>query len=75
MRQQWHEKSIAVAQIWGRVHLYREILQPVQDALNQLRSQLESAIRALNQVQETGDYQLQSIAELQRTVQDLGNQN
>lgn len=75
MRQQWHEQSIAVAQIWGRVHLYREILQPIQDALNQLRSQLESAIRALNQVQETGDYQLQSIAELQRTVQDLGNSN
>ncbi|WP_343327440.1 pilus motility taxis protein HmpF [Geitlerinema sp. PCC 9228] len=73
MRQQWHEQSIAVAQIWGRVNLYREILQPIQDALNQLRSQLESAIRALNQVQETGDYQLQSIAELQRTVQDLGN--
>jgi hypothetical protein len=32
----------AVAENWGRVNLYQEMLQPVQDSLDTLRYQLEA---------------------------------
>ncbi|MBO1346452.1 MAG: hypothetical protein EBE86_003155 [Hormoscilla sp. GUM202] len=56
------------------LNLYQETLQPIQDRLNDLRSKLEAISEALNQVQETGDYQLQAIAEMQQTIASLTNQ-
>lgn len=61
----------SVAELWGKVNLYQEILQPKQDGLNEIRHKLEAIADALNQIQETGDYQLQAIAELQQTINSL----
>jgi chromosome segregation ATPase len=51
--------------------MYQETLQPRQDSLNEIRQKLEAIADALNQIQETGDYQLQAIAELQQTIHSL----
>lgn len=60
-----------VAQLWGRVNLYHELLQPVQDRLNDLRTNLEAALAGVAQVQEMGDSQRQAIAQLQTIVAGL----
>jgi len=59
----------AAAQSWGRVNLYQEMLQPVQDSLDALRHQLEALTVAQAQVEETGDYQLQVITQMQQAVE------
>ncbi len=60
-----------VAQSWGRVNLYQEMLQPVQDSLDRLRHQLEALAGTLTQVEETGDDQLQTIALIEQTLLPL----
>ncbi|BBD65676.1 hypothetical protein NIES4072_06470 [Nostoc commune NIES-4072] len=59
------------AQCWGRVNLYQEALQPIQDCLDGLRQKLQEIGESLEQFQETGDYQVQAIAQLRHTLQSL----
>ncbi|BAZ48991.1 hypothetical protein NIES4103_16020 [Nostoc sp. NIES-4103] len=61
----------ATAECWGRVRLYEEALQPIQDSLDGLRHKLEGVGESLAHVQETGDYQLQTISEMRQTLQSL----
>jgi chromosome segregation ATPase len=61
----------ASAQCWGQINLYQEALQPIQDAVDSLRHKLQGVAESLNQVQETGDYQLQAIAQMRQTLQSL----
>lgn len=68
LEQEWQEKRVQSADLWGAVNLYQEILQPVQDQVNGVRQHLETIANGLNQIQETGDYQLQSIAQLRQTL-------
>ncbi len=68
LEQEWQEKRVRSAELWGAVNLYQEILQPVQDQVNGVRHHLEAIANGLNQIQETGDYQLQSIAQLRQTL-------
>jgi chromosome segregation ATPase len=56
------------AESWGRVNLYQEMLQPVQDCLDGLRQQLEAIASTLAQVQQSGDHQLQDIAQMRHTL-------
>ncbi|OUL33829.1 hypothetical protein BV372_15335 [Nostoc sp. T09] len=64
----------ATTECWGRVNLYQETLQPIQDSLDALRQKLQSMVDSLAQVQETGDYQLQAIAQMRHTLLDLISQ-
>ncbi|MTJ13625.1 hypothetical protein FJR11_13710 [Anabaena sp. UHCC 0187] len=64
---------IATAECWGRVNLYQEALQPIQDAIDGLRDQLQKVAESLTQVQATGDSQLQTISEMRQTLQSLIN--
>ncbi|WP_066375920.1 pilus motility taxis protein HmpF [Anabaena sp. CA = ATCC 33047] len=59
---------IANAECWGRVNLYQEALQPIQDCLDGLRGKLQSMKESLAQIQETSDYQLQTISEIRHTI-------
>ncbi|MBE9005263.1 hypothetical protein IQ259_09445 [Fortiea sp. LEGE XX443] len=61
----------ATSECWGRVNLYQETLQPIQDSLDALRQNLQRIGESLAQVQETGDYQLQTISEMRQTLQNL----
>ncbi|MEH1833390.1 MAG: pilus motility taxis protein HmpF [Nostoc sp.] len=56
------------AECWGRVNLYQEALQPIQDSLDGLRQKLLLIGESLEQFQESGDYQLQAIAQLRHTL-------
>lgn len=59
------------AEYSGRVNLYQETLQPIQDSLDGLRQKLQGIAESLDQFQETGDRQVQAIAQLRHTLQSL----
>jgi septal ring factor EnvC (AmiA/AmiB activator) len=61
----------SAAELSGKVSLYQETLQPQQDSLNEIRQKLEAIAAALTQIQETGDYQLQAIAQMRQTIEGL----
>ncbi|UNU25480.1 pilus motility taxis protein HmpF [Microcoleus vaginatus] len=61
----------AVAQLWGRVNVYQEMLQPVQDNLNGLRQKLEAVAGELDRVQETGDEQGRVVSDLRQVLSGL----
>jgi chromosome segregation ATPase len=68
-------QKITVAELWGRVNTYQEMLQPIQDNLNGVREKLEAIAGMLAQFQETSDYQLQAIAQMRQILMTLmGNQ-
>lgn len=64
----------ANAECWGRVNLYQEALQPIQDCLDGLRKKLQSLGESVAQIQETGDYQLQTITDIRHTIHSLISQ-
>lgn len=61
----------AVAELWGRVKVYQEMLQPVQDNLNALRQKLEAVAGELDRVQERGDEQDRVVSDLQQVLSGL----
>nr|WP_202895393.1 pilus motility taxis protein HmpF [Iningainema tapete] len=61
----------AIAESWGGVNLYQEMLQPIQDSLDGLRHKLQGIGEALAQAQATGEEQLQAIAQLRQTLSSL----
>jgi septal ring factor EnvC (AmiA/AmiB activator) len=61
----------SLAQLWGKVNVYQDTLQPSMDGLNQIREKLESIAQALTQIQEIGDNQLQAIADMRQTINSL----
>jgi chromosome segregation ATPase len=61
----------AVAELWGRVKVYQEMLQPVQDHLNALRQKLEAVAGELDRVQERGDEQDRVVSDLQQVLSGL----
>lgn len=65
------EKRALVAQLWGKVNVYQEMLQPLQDHLNDLRQKLEEAFRYLNQLQETGNFQLEALTSMRQVFASL----
>ena len=64
----------ATAELCGRVNLYQEVLQPLQDGLDGLNHKLQGIAEALAQVQESGDYQLQAITGMRQTLLSLISQ-
>ncbi|MBD2678502.1 MULTISPECIES: pilus motility taxis protein HmpF [Nostoc] len=64
----------ATAQCCGRVNLYEEALQPIQDCLDSLRQKLQGIGESLDRFKETGDHQLQAIAQMRQTLQSLISQ-
>ena len=63
----------AVAETWGRVNLYQEMLQPIQDGLDALKRSLEGASGSIDQMQDCGSQQQQAIAEMRRILISLTN--
>jgi chromosome segregation ATPase len=71
LEQDWRAKSVAVAELWSKIGTYQEVLQPIQDSLNGLREKLDAIAHLIAQFQESSDYQLQAINEMQQQVQQL----
>jgi len=57
----------------GRVSLYQEALQPIQDALDRLREQLDMIAVSLTQLQEFDDSRMQVVAELRQVIGSFMN--
>jgi len=62
-----------VAQIWGRVALYQEMLQPIQDKIDALRQKLGEVSTLLGQGEEASNQQSQAIAEIRQILVSLTN--
>lgn len=73
LEQSLESERTATAELRGRVNVYQETLQSVQDGLNGIRQKFQAISAALAQIQETGDYQLQSIAEMRQVLLSLMN--
>lgn len=71
LEQQWQSQKAQAAELWGRVNLYQETLQPTQDNLNSVKEKLEAIANLTAQFQEASDYQLQAIAEMRQTIERL----
>ncbi len=65
-----NQKS-ALGELWGRVNVYQEMLQPVQDNLSGLRQKLEAVGGELDRIQQTGEQQDQTISQLQQVISAL----
>lgn len=68
--QDWEQNLLslrtAVAECWGRVNLYQEILQPVQDSLDGLRHKLEAIADILSQPDNSVEQQFQAIDQIRQ---------
>ncbi len=62
-----------VAEMQGRVTLYQEMLQPVQDGVDSIRGQLEAIASTINQMQESRDQQQRVFADVQQLMNSLTN--
>jgi chromosome segregation ATPase len=63
----------ATSESWGKVNLYEEALQPIQDALDGLREQLQNIAESLTQVEATSDSQFQIVNEMRQAVESFMN--
>lgn len=66
--QSWIEQQRMVAELWGRISLYQEMLQPVQDSWNQVRQQLEQTTTELNQLLQISQNQTQTTEQLRQVL-------
>jgi chromosome segregation ATPase len=67
------ERRHVASETWGRVNLYQELLQPLQDRSEALRQQLEGIASTLSQAQVDSDQHLQAIAEMRQILLSLTN--
>jgi chromosome segregation ATPase len=65
------ERRQQVAQMWGRVNILEEVLQPSQDRLNTLKAKLEELSASLGQLQEGESHQEQAIAQIREALSGL----
>ena len=72
--QSWIEQQRMVAELWGRISLYQEMLQPVQDSWNQVRQQLEQTTTELNQLLEISQNQTQTTEQLRQVLSVISSQ-
>lgn len=69
--QNTQSQKASLAESWGKVRLYEEVLQQIQDKINEVRQKLEAISGLLNHVQEIGDYQFHGIAEMRKIIYSL----
>lgn len=71
MEEQFRTQMTAVAELWGKVNTYQEMLQPMQECIHEMKQKAEAIASVMTQFQEAGNYQLQAIVEMQTTVERL----
>ncbi len=69
--QTWLEQQRVAAELWGRVSLYQEMLQPLQDTWGQIRQLVQETTTDLNQVLELSTTQTQATTQLQQVLASL----
>jgi chromosome segregation ATPase len=71
MEEQLLSLQTANAERWGRVNVYQESLQPIQNCLDAIREKLQVISDSLTNVQSTRDSQLQTITEIRQSLEGL----
>lgn len=66
-------QRVTAAELAGKVSLYQEMMQPIQDTVDGLRHQLEVMQGTIAQVNEAKNNQSGAIAEMQQIVTNLTN--
>lgn len=66
-------QRVTAAELVGKVSLYQEMMQPIQDTVDGLRHQLEDMQGTIAQVNEAKKNQSGAIAEMQQIVANLTN--
>lgn len=77
LKQQDHEvqdQRSTVAEQWGKVNTSQQFLQSIQDSLNGFKEKLEAIDSTIARLQESSDYQLQAMNEMQQVVQSLSSE-
>lgn len=71
LEQTLQTRRTQASEAWGKVSLYQEMLQPLQDRVDEARRRLEAIAASMSQVQEAGDTQTQAIGELRQILLSL----
>ncbi|MEL6223422.1 MAG: pilus motility taxis protein HmpF [Cyanobacteria bacterium J06627_8] len=69
--QEFQDFRSSVAEKWGNINTTQEILELLQNNVNDFKQKLDAIANLMGKFQETSDYQLQSINEMQQVVQSL----
>lgn len=67
LEQNFMERKTAVAELWGQVNLYQEMLQPMQDNFDDLRRKLQETGESLEGMQDVG----QQLEQLRQVLEGL----
>lgn len=67
-------QQVNVSELQGKIHLYEETLQPIQNALDGLRQKLEESQSAIAQLQENRAAQSQIVTDIQQAIQSASAQ-
>ncbi|MEB3213153.1 MAG: pilus motility taxis protein HmpF [Leptolyngbyaceae bacterium] len=62
-----------IAEKWGDINTTDHLLKTLQESVTSFKGQLEAIANLVGKFQETSDYQLQSISEMQQVVQSLSS--
>ncbi|MGA1285787.1 MAG: pilus motility taxis protein HmpF [Prochlorothrix sp.] len=65
------QQQANLAQLWGKLNTYEELLQPTHETLNALEQQLHGLQQEVDRVQEMGGYQAQLLAEMNQSLTEL----
>lgn len=60
--------KVATAECWGKVHLYEEMLQPIQDNLDALKHKVEAIAATIDHVQDSGENQVQAVSQMRERL-------
>jgi chromosome segregation ATPase len=69
--QEFQDWRASVAERWGTINKAQQVLEMFQASVNAFREKLEAIEQVTGKFQETSDYQLQAISEMQQVVQSL----
>lgn len=71
---QLQDRRATASELWGRVNFAHEVLPSLQEQAQGVRDRVQGIADLLSSFQESGDYQLQAIAEMQQLIGQLTNQ-
>ncbi len=73
--QELQTQEAAIAELRGTINASHQLLEALQNSVNSFREKLEAIANLTGKLQETGDYQLQAISEMQQVVQSLSTES
>ncbi len=73
LNEQIRNQIAAASELWGKINIYQDFLQPVQENLNRLKQHAEEAAATMHQMQEASMSQHHAVAEMREAVQRLTN--